>query len=44
MNKQNNLQKEVEKKYEKREKKKKRAMKVSGGSVKKLQKIIENKA
>ena len=44
MNTQNNLQKEVEKKYEKREKKKKRAMKVSGASVRDLQKIIKSKA
>lgn len=44
MNKQNNLQEEIEKKYAKKEKKKKRAMKISGSGVKKLQKIIKNKA
>lgn len=37
------LEKEIEKKYKKREKKKKPKMKVSGGSVKKLQRIISNK-
>lgn len=45
MNKQNlnDLQIEVEEKNKKREKKKKRTMKVSGGKVKELQKIIKNK-
>lgn len=46
MNKQNynNLEEEVLKKYKKREKKKKPKMKVSGGSVKNLGKIIYKKA
>jgi hypothetical protein len=39
----NNLEKELEKKYKKRDKKKKPVMKVSGGKVKELQKIIGNK-
>ena len=48
MNKQNRgnyerLQAELEKKYKKREKKKKVKMKVSGGSVKKLQELIIKK-
>jgi hypothetical protein len=34
---------DIEKKYEKRDKKKKRKMKLSGGSVKKLQEIISKK-
>jgi len=44
MNKQNldNLEKEVEKKQKKKEKRKRKNMKVSGGNVKKLQKIIIN--
>lgn len=42
MKKQNNddIQKEFEKKCQKRDKKKAKRMKVSGGSVKKIQKII----
>jgi len=45
MNKQNldNLEKEIEKKQKKKEKRKRKNMKVSGGSVKNLQKIIINK-
>lgn len=44
MNKQNlnGLREEIEKKYKKREKKKKLKMKVSGGKVKELQKIIKD--
>lgn len=44
MNKQNinDIEKTVEKKYKKRDKKKKPKMKVSGGKVKELQKIIQN--
>ncbi len=45
MNKQssNNLESEVEQKYKKRDRKKKSTMKVSGASVRSLQKIIKNK-
>ena len=45
MNKQNNLdiEKELEKKYAQRDKKKKKSMKISGASVRKLQKIIKDK-
>jgi len=45
MNKQNmnNLEKNTEQKYKKRDKRKKQKMKVGGGSVKKLQKIITKK-
>jgi hypothetical protein len=39
----NNIEKEIEAKYQKKEKRKKTAMKVSGGSVKKLQEIIRKK-
>ena len=44
MKKQNlhSIEKEIEKKAKRRDKKKKKNMKVSGGSVKKLQKIITN--
>ncbi|MEA3398491.1 MAG: hypothetical protein U9R06_01975 [Patescibacteria group bacterium] len=46
MNKQNNddTEKEVEKKYKVKDKKKKPKMKVSGGKVRDLGKIIKNKA
>ncbi|MFH1662214.1 MAG: hypothetical protein ABIA02_03910 [Candidatus Falkowbacteria bacterium] len=46
MNKQNfhNLEKDLEKKYKKRDKKKNVKMKVSGGKIKDLQRIIKNKA
>lgn len=37
-------ERKIEDKYKKREKKKKTKMKVSGGGVKKLQKIIADKA
>lgn len=46
MNKQNSLtklQEKAEKKYKKRDKRKKRTMKVSGGKVRSLQKIIKDK-
>ena len=39
----NKLQEESEKKYKKRDKKKKSVMKVSGGKVKDLQRIIKGK-
>lgn len=39
----NDFEKEAERKLKKREKKKKGKMKVSGGQVKKLQKIISKK-
>ena len=45
-NKQNSLNKlrgEVEKKYKKRDKRKKRTMKISGGRVRELQRIIKGK-
>lgn len=38
-----NIQESIERKVKKQEKKKKRKMKVSGSSVKKLQKIIRKK-
>jgi len=46
MNKQNfhNLEKDLEKKYKKRDKKKNVKMKVSGGKIKDLQRIIKSKA
>lgn len=46
MNKQNynGLQAEAEKRFKKRDKRKDKKMKVSGGSIKQLQKIITNKS
>lgn len=37
------IEERTDKKYQKRDKQKKQKMKVSGGQVKKLQKIIKNK-